>query len=146
MPRRVLYHDAHFDAIRDDEDTPQRVWIGASSGSSPRESIERLANAMMLDLRSVADSSRVVLHIQHVNAGDLTPPDLPTMFMIIGKLMENKDLVDERILGTCVQTQALDDVARTARDLFLSVYNPRRPLAVVENTDDAMAFMRSLPQ
>lgn len=146
MPRRVIYHDAHFDAVCDDEDVPPRVWVGASSGSSPRDSVERLVSAMISELRSVAQHLRVVLHIQHVHAGSLTPPDLPTMLLIIGKLMENRDLVDERILGTCVQTQTLDDVARAARDLFLSVYVPRRPLAVVENTDDAMAFMRSLPR
>ena len=45
------------------------------------------------------------------------------------------------LLGTCVQTQKLDETARTARDLFLSLYTPKRPLAVVDCEADAVAFL-----
>lgn len=106
-------------------------------GPLAREGIELLCAAVPARLR--AAPAPLALHV--VQRGEATPPDLPALLRIAATLAEHGDLVSERLLGTCIQVSRLDGIARGACDLFLSLYTPRRPLAIVDVPDEAAAFL-----
>lgn len=104
-----------------------------------------LLNEMMA---KIADHMRAaaqpcVLHIQHVDSNALDPPDLPCMMQIVGQLLQHKDIVEEKVLGTCVQAKTVDDAARVAADLFQSMWQTDA-LVVVDTQEATDKFLRKM--
>ena len=114
------------------------VWVGVVA-TPTRDEIERLCAVLVGWFRGA--EAPAVLHVEHTSGrGEVAPPDLPSILLVVSTLLEHRETVDRGLLGTCVQVTHLDDVARTARDVFLSLYQPQKPLAIVDAADDAARF------
>lgn len=91
------------------------------------------------------ESLRFALHIEaHQQQDDAPPPDAPLLFRVAGKLLDHRELVDERVVGTCIQVPSLDAGARMARDIFLGLYQPCTKLCLAETPEDVRNFLREL--
>ena len=134
-----LYHAGPFRVdLCDVAATSQRVRVGVVATPS-RDDVERLATILLAWFRDA--TVPVVLHVEHISApGEVAPPDMPSILLIVSTLMEHREVIQSRLLGTCVQATHLDDGARVARDLFLSLYQPERPLSVVDAAEEAERF------
>lgn len=87
---------------------------------------------------------RVIFHIRHVETETLKPPDLNGMLTIVGRLMALKDLVDTKLKGMIVQGRCIDELVRVTKNLFLSLYQPKKPFDIVASEDEVECFMRGI--
>lgn len=87
---------------------------------------------------------RLVLHARHVASDKLNPPDLQGMLSIVGKLMELKDMVDTKLKGTIVQGRRIDDLVIMTKNIFLSLYKPKKPFDIVASEGDAQHFLAGI--
>ena len=122
-----------------------RVWIGLRT-SLPRDEIDKLCTVVC---QCIADAPRkVLLHLEHVPNADpeLVPPDLAVVLCIVGRLMEYRDVLASKLRGTCIQAQRIDEPAKLAKSLFLSVYNPSTPMDIVDSPEEARRFLDTIVQ
>lgn len=84
---------------------------------------------------------RLVLHLRHVETPELQPPDMKAMLSIVGGLMDMKEVIDTKLKGTVVQGTQVDDVARVAKNLFVHLYQPKRPFDLVASDAEVAAFL-----
>jgi hypothetical protein len=84
---------------------------------------------------------RLVIHARHVESDKLNPPNLQGMLSIVGKLMELKDMVDTKLKGTIVQGKCIDDLVIMTKNLFLSLYKPKKPFDIVASEKDVQHFL-----
>lgn len=84
---------------------------------------------------------RLVIHARHVETPELKPPNMQGMLSIVGKLMEMKDMVDTKLKGTIVQGTRIDDIVIMAKNLFLSLYKPKKPFDIVASEKDVQHFL-----
>ena len=84
---------------------------------------------------------RLVIHARHVESDRLNPPNMQGMLSIVGKLMELKDLVDTKLKGTIVQGKCIDDLVIMTKNLFLSLYKPKKPFDIVVTDKEVKHFM-----
>ena len=103
-------------------------------------------DALVVDLSTFAQDhdERYVLHIRHVDSDTLQPPNLAELLALVGRLLDLKHLVDTKFRGTLVQGRHVDDVVRTAKNLFLGLYQPRRPFDIVASDAEAAAFVDAI--
>ena len=87
---------------------------------------------------------RLVIHARHVETPELKPPDLQGMLSIVGKLMELKDMVETKLKGTIVQGKCIDDLVLMTKNLFLSLYKPKKPFDIVASEKDVNKFMTGI--
>lgn len=87
---------------------------------------------------------RLVIHARHVESDKLNPPDLQGMLSIVGKLMELKDMVETKLKGTIVQGKCIDDLVLMAKNLFLSLYKPKKPFDIVASDNDVQHFLAGI--
>lgn len=87
---------------------------------------------------------RLVIHARHVESEKLNPPDLQGMLSIVGKLMELKDLVDTKLKGTIVQGKCIDDLVIVTKNLFLSLYKPKKPFDIVASDKEVQHFLTGI--
>lgn len=112
----------------------QTLWIGVSETPST-EDVERLM-AVLFPWFDVVEGG-VCLHIEHCETEHIQPPEVGTLLLIAAKLLEAKDRIDRSLVGTVVQARHLDGPALMARDLFLGMYQPRKPLHIVQGRREA---------
>ena len=120
-------------------ETSRRVWIGLTCRPAHDE-LETLVAAVVDRLTAVP---RCVLHIQHVVSEVLDPPDMPCIMQIVGALLQHRDLLDRKVVATCVQAKALDDMARTTADLFLGMWQTDS-LVLVDSQEETDRFLRKV--
>ena len=87
---------------------------------------------------------RLVLHLRHVDTETLTPPDLPRLVMIAGKLMEARSDFDAKVKGTVVETKKLDDFVRAAKNALMSLFQPRGEFSIVDTPAESTMFVDGL--
>jgi hypothetical protein len=87
---------------------------------------------------------RLVIHVRHVDTDKLNPPDMQGMLSIVGKLMEMKDVVDTKLKGTIVQGTCIDDIVIMAKNLYLSLYKPKKPFDIVASDTDVQLFLNGI--
>lgn len=87
---------------------------------------------------------RLVIHARHVETPELKPPDLQGMLSIVGKLMELKDMVETKLKGTIVQGKCIDDLVLLTKNLFLSLYKPKKPFDIVASEKDVQHFLTGI--
>lgn len=99
--------------------------------------------AIMLMISTFVENhkGRLVVHARHVESDKLNPPDLQGMLSIVGKLMELKDMVETKLKGTIVQGKCIDDLVIVAKNLFLSLYKPKKPFDIVASEKDVQHFL-----
>lgn len=83
---------------------------------------------------------KVALHIQHVESECLEPPDLGFLLRLTADLFQHRDVVEQKVSGTCIQATKLDEPAKMARDLFFTFYRPDN-FKIVVGDDKAQAFL-----
>lgn len=103
--------------------------------------LEEMMSKVVDHVRAAPQSC--VMHIEHVDSDSLDPPDLPCMMQIVGQLLQHKDLVEKKLLGTCVQAKTVDDAARVAADLFQSMWQTDA-LLVVDTQEATDKFLRKM--
>lgn len=84
---------------------------------------------------------RLVIHARHVESDKLNPPDLQGMLSIVGKLMELKEMVETKLKGTIVQGKCIDDLVLMTKNLFLSLYKPKKPFDIVASDKEVQHFL-----
>ena len=100
-------------------------------------------DAIMLMISTFVENheGRLVVHARHVESDKLNPPDLQGMLSIVGKLMELKDMVETKLKGTIVQGKCIDDLVIMTKNLFLSLYKPKKPFDIVASDKDVKHFL-----
>lgn len=115
------------------------VWFGLKS-TPAREEIERLCTVVGTYIAHT--ERKFALHLQH--SGEDAPLDAASLLCLVGRLLEHRDAIDSKLLGTCIQTTRLDDTARATATMFLSLYNPKSPFEMTDSEASARAFLKSL--
>ena len=98
-------------------------WCGLHRLPTDAE-LEKIMASCMLAL----STRRLILHFEHIGDTDLEIPTFGMIKIIVGTLVQNKDLLRKSLIGSIFQAQVLDDKTKMMRDLFLSIYKPMRPL------------------
>lgn len=130
--------------------------VSLAETSEPRIQIMRLdisevpvgddLEAVMLMMSTFIQhhEGRLVVHARHVETPELKPPNMQGMLSIVGKLMEMKDTVDTKLKGTIVQGTRIDDLVIMAKNLFLSLYKPKKPFDIVVTDTEVQDFMAGI--
>lgn len=117
------------------------VWIGLQE--CPQSSdMERLVASFIK--YCTTSETRFLLHLEHRHTDRMTPPDVPSLMYIVGKLLEHGDELDHKLYGTCVQCKDLDHAARMAKDMFLNAYRPKRAFDLLQGPEAAQRFLEAL--
>lgn len=88
---------------------------------------------------------KLVFHFEQSDeASGLDPPDLSWIMCVVGHLGAHRDVLKKVLRGTCLQVRNLDERARAAKDLFLSVYTPVAKFDIVQGAAEAEGFFREL--
>ena len=87
---------------------------------------------------------RIIVHARHVVSERLDPPNLQTLILIVGKLLELKDTIDLKLKGTIVQGNRIDDLVLMSKNMFLQLYKPRKPFDIVDSTEGAKLFITNI--
>lgn len=87
---------------------------------------------------------RLVIHARHVTTDKLNPPDLQGMLSIVGKLIELKDIVETKLKGTIVQGKCIDDLVLVTKNIFLSLYKPKKPFDIVAADNDVQRILTGI--
>tara|TARA_B110001450_G_scaffold207090_1_gene197375 strand:+ start:5431 stop:5682 length:252 start_codon:yes stop_codon:yes gene_type:complete len=66
------------------------------------------------------------------------------MLSIVGKILELKDIVNTKLKGTIVQGTCIDDLVIMAKNMFLTIYQPKTPFDVVVTDEDVTKFMAKI--
>jgi len=123
------------------KDALVRVWFQVKSSPNTAE-IDRISTVFTTYIRN--SGHKIILHIQHCHSPELRIPEISEMLTIVGRLLECRDLIDQKLCGTIVQALCVNTQVVFAKDLFLSMYVPKRPFDIVDNDDDATTFMKTL--
>lgn len=86
----------------------------------------------------------IMLHVQHCGPGNLEVPAAPVLVCIVGCLLGHGARIADRLVGTVVQTEFVDDRVREAEAFLRSLYTPRRPFHLVAGEDAAAASVAAL--
>ena len=114
------------------------MYAGIVAMPGPDE-IGLAAEEVVAWLRAHPDA-RAALHIQHVESDRLDAPDLGLLMRIVATLFQHRDVIEQTVCATCVQAKELDEPAKIARDLFLSLYNPAN-FKIVVGDAKAQSFL-----
>jgi hypothetical protein len=87
---------------------------------------------------------RLVFHVRHVETDRLDAPGLPQIVTLVGKLLEAREVVDAKVKGTVVEGNRIDDLVLGAKNLFLSLYQPKRAFDIVDTPRGASDFVDAL--
>lgn len=138
MSRSVVQCDSFF--------VEERV-VGSASvcyvGISSLPSMEDM-ETLRCTLTRMLTEQRMIIHAEHVVSAAIQLPSVEHFKLIASLLAESKLLLSERLVGTVIQTKQLDAVTRLARDAFLLLYRPQRPMSVTESEEESMDCIRSL--
>ena len=118
------------------------IWIGIRVTPNV-QLVSKLSTILEAWARNT--DSKFIFWANHLkDSAELKIPDIPTMIHIIGRLMDHKDLLETRLLGTCVETRNMNDACSFARDQFLALYKPIKPFTIVEGEEKALAFLKTI--
>lgn len=106
------------------------------------DALEALNLATAAFLRSC--EGRIVIHARHVQSDELKPPDMTGLMSIVGKLFELKEVVDAKLKGTIVQCKRLDDIVVATKNLFLTLYKPKREFDIVTSEQEVETFLERI--
>ena len=138
----TLYRSAGVDLEVRDASSHDVLWFGLRAAPD-RDEIERLCTVACTWIEHTARP--LAFHMEHVDGrADLVPPDMSCILCIVGRLLEHRDALASKLRGTCVQARRIDEPARLAKDLFLSLYQPAAPFDVVVGAQAAQAFLAKL--
>lgn len=120
------------------------VWVGIRR--VPRN-VSTIVNAVAERVRALPERHSCALHIEHRDTDDLEPPDLQGFLSLAGALLEQRELLDARVMGTCLQAKRVDETVHLAHGLFLTMYRPKRAFEVLCGEEAARNFLtRTLSQ
>lgn len=85
--------------------------------------------------------SQVVMWIEHVGIIGLRLPSMDEFQIYAQALQKFESFTRDHVLCTVVVTQKLDALARLGKDIFLGIYQPVKPLGVVEGRSEAIEFV-----
>lgn len=112
-------------------------------GTPPLEQVKELSDRMVEHIYAT-NPCKVALHV--LTNDNLSLPDVSVLLYVVGQLLSLQDVVRSRLLCTCVQTGALDDMSVLIRNSFLTMYQPVAPFEIVEGERAAEAFMQRFLQ
>ena len=105
----------------------------------------RLNDIISICLLTLKKSERpIILHFEDVSERKLETPALPMIQHIISVLLTEKQTIKNCIKCSIFQAKKLDNVTKTIRDLFLSLYTPIRPLIVTDDTGAIENFVGTM--
>ena len=138
----VLHSENGVQLILNKKDSCDVLFIGITKTPN----IDALRNLRSFFQNTLQESSKhnTILHIQHIGNERLDLPDINFFQEVAEILNAEKKLVKEKVLGTIVQTQTLDMIARIGKDIFLELYKPKRPLFIVEGDTEMSQSMEHL--
>ena len=125
---------------------PRRALFEISVRATPDvEHIDRLATLLQRYLtEGNGQKLRVVIKIRHVDSERLAVPNLAQLLCIVRNLVDMRDLIDERLLGTVIQARGLDESVDAAQRMFFDFYKPRKPLRIVTSNAACEDFVQSV--
>ena len=86
---------------------------------------------------------KFALHVKHVDTSELQPPSMKCMLDLCARVLAHEAL-SRRMRGCVVQGRVVDDVVTTARNLFLTFYDPRGGLECVDSDEAAQGYLKQL--
>ena len=119
----------------------QVFWCGISILPTERE-LNDIISICLFTLKQSQTS--MILHLEDVSEHKLETPALPMIQNIISVLVAEKQTVKNCIKCSIFQAKKLDNVTKTFRDLFLSLYSPIRPLVVTDDTSAIETFVDTI--
>ena len=102
--------------------------------------LEKIMSSCILAL----NTSRLILHFEHVGDTALEVPSLDMIKNVVGTLLQTKDLLRKNLIGSIFEAQVLDDKTKVMRDLFLSIYKPIKPLCLTDSKATIEDFAKEL--
>lgn len=87
---------------------------------------------------------RLVVHLRHVETPELKPPNIQDMLSIVGKLMELKDILETKLKGIIVQGKCIDDLVTVTKNIFLSLYKPKKPFDIVSSEKEVQHIVAGI--
>ena len=63
---------------------------------------------------------------------------------IVKILIRNRELLQNKILASCIQTETFDAYTKMLHDVFFMMYTPQRPLRFVDTPDGAASFFHEI--
>lgn len=103
------------------------------------EDIEAIVKVFETEKAKV--ESQVVMWIEHVGIIGLRLPSMDEFRIYAQALQKFESFTCNHVSCTVVVTQKLDALARLGKEIFLSIYKPVKPLAVVEGRREAIEFV-----
>lgn len=86
---------------------------------------------------------RVALHIVHVTK-TISLPSIPFFMRLVPELLQHQDLIKQKLLGTCIEVNRVDDPVVQAFDMLKGWYKSTRPMKVVVGPEQALQFLDQL--
>ena len=117
-------------------------WKGAKISKGVNENIIAFFRFFRLTLKK--SENPIILHFEDVSERKLETPALPMIQHIISVLVTEKQTIKNCIKCSIFQAKTLDNVTKTIRDLFLSLYIPIRPLIVTDDTGAIENFVGTM--
>ena len=106
-------------------------------------SLEELKRVRDL-LTNLLEQKPIALYAEHVTNKGIPFPSVEHLKLIAAILVDAKLLITTQLLGTVIQTNKLDGVTKLARDTFLFMYNPLKPITITEMSDETLAFLEGI--
>ena len=119
----------------------QVLWCGISILPTEGE-LNDIISICLLTLNK--SENPIILHFEDVSERKLETPALPMIQHIISVLVTEKQTIKNCIKCSIFQAKKLDNVTKTIRDLFLSLYIPIRPLIVTDDTGAIENFVGTI--
>ena len=86
----------------------------------------------------------MILHFEHISDRKLETPALPLIKHIVSVLVNEKQTLKNNIKCSIFQAKKLDNITKTIRDLFLSLYTPMNPLVVTDDIHSIEEFVDTI--
>ena len=93
----------------------------------------------------LATSGRIVVHAKHTKPGVLMP-DWKVIMHILQRLNFYSEKIENRLIGTIIQTRQLDDFTKSVIQIVLTLYKPRKPLCITDNKEDVRMFLLNMKE
>lgn len=104
-------------------------------------SVEDMTHIMsMVVVAAQHAAQRFVLLFQQAPV-HMALPGVEALRVVASTLLAHRELVRAKLLCSVFQCRHMDTLARTCRDLFLTLYRPARPLCFTDSPAEAAAFL-----
>lgn len=135
----ILYRGSGVSVDILDREEYDILWVGLSRSPD----LEEMGKLVTVAETWARNTDRyIVLQPEQVSEKGLSLPDIGSLLLIVKTLLDNKMLIRERLVCTCVRTKKMDKLVCMLKDQFLSLYKPIAPFDVVETGEEAEDFIR----